>query len=318
MRTLNDLQHLLKSRGLERLIPRAAELVAPSIRLVLEPYPAVNPLSVSYALYPNDETPIGCSKVGGLPDLPPDFIWPETEEGALPYLAQIRLEEVGAFDFDGDLPHSGMLTFFFDEFQAYDFYGSCSANPSKDICQVFHFKNDSILERRLFPDNVRRLDGVTEPENPQNPHDNLIYWAPLSIQFRRELNVAHTGALEFENVAEELGLSDDEREIWWQLSIDWHIENAKAAYLEIAKHKLRHQMEPHHQLLGLPYCGNFDGRTMIAGENKRHEDSEWRLLFQLSSDGWLNWGDAGIISFFIRGDALRSGDFDDIRLSHDG
>ena len=144
MRTINDLHRLLKSRGLESLIPHVAESVAPSIRLVLEPYPLTNPWSGGY---PNDETPLGCSKIGGLPDLPPDFSWPESEKYALPFLAQFRLEEVASHDLDSDLPHSGMLSFFYD---LNPYYDDASDADSKELCQVFYFENDPNLTRRPF------------------------------------------------------------------------------------------------------------------------------------------------------------------------
>ena len=61
----------------------------------------------------------------------------------------------------------------------------------------------------------------------------------------------------------------------------------------------------------------MDARV-VAGKNWETEAAEWRLLFQLSSDDGLNWGDAGNISFFIRRDALQRGNFEDVRASYDG
>lgn len=108
IQTFDNLCQLLRERGLERLIPRANELVAPSIRLLLEPWPPSNAANAAFnrlsGFYPNDETPVRCSKVGGLPDLPPGFVWPESQTCALPFLAQLRLEEVSSHDLDGNQP----------------------------------------------------------------------------------------------------------------------------------------------------------------------------------------------------------------------
>ena len=63
----------------------------------------------------------GCSKFGGTPDLPRDFVWPRFEgtwfdgskkEFPLAFLAQISCKEVHPFDREGKLPSSGMLYFF--------------------------------------------------------------------------------------------------------------------------------------------------------------------------------------------------------------
>src|SRR4051812_33943480 len=65
------------------------------------------------AVTPTDERPyarVGGHRLGGEPDLPPDFEWPRrTEEpfaGLAAFIAQIRLDALPAH---GPLPRSGLL-----------------------------------------------------------------------------------------------------------------------------------------------------------------------------------------------------------------
>ena len=55
------------------------------------------------------ELPLGISKIGGLPDLPPDSDWPEWNDQPLPLIAQIRLADIAPYDRSGELPQTGFL-----------------------------------------------------------------------------------------------------------------------------------------------------------------------------------------------------------------
>ena len=67
---------------------------------------------------------VGASKFGGKPDLPDDILWPKdnvilagsesldaSESGlkSMPFIFQLNLEQVRAFDLDDELPREGML-----------------------------------------------------------------------------------------------------------------------------------------------------------------------------------------------------------------
>lgn len=70
----------------------------------------------------DDELPIGASKFGGLPDLPPDVPWPDyiNRDGgkvrgkreSLGFLAQFSMAELAHHSPEGILPTTGMLYFF--------------------------------------------------------------------------------------------------------------------------------------------------------------------------------------------------------------
>lgn len=94
----------------------------------------------------NDEglIPVGQSKVGGRPDLPPDVAWPTAQRVphlSLPFIAQFRLEDVREHDEEQVLPPSGLLSFFGDPFTSEEW-------------RVLPLPNTSALQRREFPTDI--------------------------------------------------------------------------------------------------------------------------------------------------------------------
>lgn len=69
--------------------------------------------AIHIQLQSKKEVPIGRSKFGGKPDVPPDFVYPTYGDGKpQTFLAQLRLEDLTAFPIAKDLPPKGMLYFF--------------------------------------------------------------------------------------------------------------------------------------------------------------------------------------------------------------
>ena len=64
------------------------------------------------AVEDGEEVPVGASKFGGRPDLPPDYAWPRCEDGFLEFIGQINLSELP--DVPHALPTSGLLSLFAD------------------------------------------------------------------------------------------------------------------------------------------------------------------------------------------------------------
>ncbi len=109
--------HLAADPALSRVRTELEALVRNSIRLWPQPGS-------------DDDIPIGASKLGGMPDLPPDLAWPTfkivkklyeeralPEDGiiSLPFIGQFNLEQLAQYDADHVLPKTGMLyLFFFD------------------------------------------------------------------------------------------------------------------------------------------------------------------------------------------------------------
>ncbi len=100
--------------------------------------------------------PLGGSKIGGCPDLPPAFEWPvytDPELGEtrpLAFMAQFNLAEVAALDPQTELPRTGLLLFFYD--MASDRWGF---DPQDAGCsRVVYVEDASALERGSFPEGL--------------------------------------------------------------------------------------------------------------------------------------------------------------------
>ena len=99
---------------------------------------------------------VGQSKIGGAPDVPSDFAWPTVEiscwkffkrvreEKSLGFLAQFNLAEVAPFDLNGELPSSGMLSFFYlIDGQPY------RSNEENSPFRVYYWADDVNLNRNV-------------------------------------------------------------------------------------------------------------------------------------------------------------------------
>ncbi|HEY1817149.1 MAG TPA: YwqG family protein [Kofleriaceae bacterium] len=85
------------------------------------------------------DVPIGGSKIGGAPDLPPEAEWPTNPE-TLTFLAQIDLTEISRL-MPSPLPQDGLLAFFFDR---------TALDEGEKACRVVHARGN--LTRRRLPD----------------------------------------------------------------------------------------------------------------------------------------------------------------------
>src|SRR5258708_20598885 len=82
-------------------------LVTEHLKLFLKP--AIRMESSPASAHP---LPVGASKLGGLPDLPPTLTWPSWKEVPMVFLVQINLQEVAPYDLEQLLPAFCFLYFF--------------------------------------------------------------------------------------------------------------------------------------------------------------------------------------------------------------
>lgn len=98
--SLEIIKQLFLNAGLERHWEKYNQLVKPGF--FLEP-----------TIAPEDEIPIGKSKIGGNPDIPMGFTWPDWEGHPMSFIAQINLEEFPMSSIDHNYPATGILHFFY-------------------------------------------------------------------------------------------------------------------------------------------------------------------------------------------------------------
>jgi uncharacterized protein YwqG len=278
MLTREKLLALLEQYGLSHRADEILSHCKPSIHLSLQ--------------YGVDEAdiPIGASKMGGSPDVPPDFVWPEWNGIPLTFIAQFRLPDVKPFDVENLLPEKGMLYFFFEQYSFMDTdYESQTFGSQYKV--IYAEDEWSVLKRIKHP-LARYKNWKLKPytsctvafEHELIPHpiETAIPWPPEatdSDQAKQQMSFADTVD---ENLA-----------------------------------------KPMHRLLG--YDTNIQGywgtRESLLEQWKSNDIDEWLLLLQVDSDYshhflrsriLFNWGDSGCIYFWIRKDDLKSHNFNDV------
>lgn len=119
----------------------------------------------------NSSVPVGASKFGGFPDLPPEIPYPTMsgytgnwgdrkeryEKSAMQLVAQINLAELAEYDKDDLLPHTGILYFFWSGEIApihskNRFYEGIADDPDNaDIHKVIWYNGDLSALKRTEP-----------------------------------------------------------------------------------------------------------------------------------------------------------------------
>ncbi|MDB5100885.1 MAG: hypothetical protein JWM80_5306 [Cyanobacteria bacterium RYN_339] len=268
---IGEVIKLARENGYDASIPWLPKLSWPSIRLIRRRV-------AMEVLAP------GQSRLGGIPDMPPDMEWPRFEENPMSLIAQIDLAEIAAFRSFTHLPSAGHLLFFYDTFLA-----SWGDDPGS--WRVVYIAPGATIERRVPPEDL---------------FANLIYY-PMALEFRQEATLKVWVA---EDPTEELddfppGLEDELTELGDVI--------AEARESDIA---------PLHRMAGAADFIQGDFSDCLAATDAG-DNEHTRLLLQVDSDyletdhgsEGMFWGSGGHIYFLIgRGDLLR-GCFDNVALS---
>jgi hypothetical protein len=283
----DELHARLVNAGLGRVAKDILRLTLPSIRV-----------SCRRA---EDETalPPGSSKLGGTPDLPSGTRWPTWQGSPQLFVSQVCLADIAPYDVEGDLPHSGLLSFFcsFDNSEA----AVMEAQDDPSSWMVSYFEGD--------PTTLVRLD-------PPSGLSERFRFPACPAAFSRQPTLPDENSREI--LA--LGLSEPER----------------LGYIAVLTGEdigmlLGRGMMDHH-LLGYPY--SLGGSPFIhAGpaspqwdpylsgrepdqqtlrDMQHRAEAEWRLLLQVYSneEAQMDWESGGVLHFCIPRTALSQRDFD--------
>jgi uncharacterized protein YwqG len=261
--------------GLSRLLKDIDFLAKDSIRLYTK-------------LAGENNIPIGASRIGGVPDVPPDFKWPVRNEVPQSFIAQLNLEEVHPYDTHGVLPSRGMLWFFYDAKQ--ETYGADPAD--RGGWSIVFSKDYSGLQRMAAPQKL--------PAESQ--------FKACTVSFASEVTLSQSPKLD----VSDFDWSDDEMQKYETLLSTFPTPEDHGAV--------------HHQLLGNPQTIQDDMRLECQlashgvtdmNDPRANELSkgarEWQLLLQIDTDEdiGMRWGDAGMIYYWLRASDLQKGSFDD-------
>jgi uncharacterized protein YwqG/predicted DNA-binding protein (MmcQ/YjbR family) len=222
---------------------------------------------------------LGQTKIGGLPDLPKDWAWPQHQSGkSLAFLAQVNLAEIRACTDLEELPASGILYFF----SVYGWQIEGSDDP-----QLPYERAEATCTQVLFAP-----DAHTPLHRKACPAD-----------------VNHFKAARVESIPV-LTLPDN-RELASQPS-NWSPETPAElkAFNDIRNSALRLRYPADHLLLG--YANYIQGFVDIVAKY------DLQLLFQLACDCNTDmvWGDGGLIYFWIKPEDLNRRDFSRIFVDY--
>ncbi len=236
-----------------------------------------------------NDLPVGGSRFGGRPDLPPGTPWPVFTEKKtrdrparsrpLDFVAQFRLEEITAHDLAGTLPRTGLLSFFV----LGDYDADSSAEPDYlSVCRVVYHRGEGPLERTAPPSGAGRTWKGRRTSEPYLAH--AVEAFPIVTLPPSE----HRAFMK-------LRLTDDENERFFE--------------------RVR---QPFSRWFSRRFPGIRGNR--LLGYRGRDQDREpgQILLLQSETDysAQMTWGDADFLYYWITPAALASGKFDTVTSNY--
>ena len=287
----DEIIQLIRECKLERLSTELQGLLRPAVTID--------------AAAAEDDLPVGISKVGGIPDLPPGWAWPRSkkgkenqEESPLSFLAQIDLAEVTGHDLEKCLPSTGHLFFF------YDYVNSpWGFDPDDRGSWSVQYFDGAPAQLRRAP-------------VPDGFNDDCLF-NECRLVFGQELTLPADGASQLLP----LRMSEEEKEHYVEL--------------EDALHGCCDEAHWSNRLLGYPDSvqdPNMHVECQLAANGINVGDpsgfqhprvpelasgaDNWRLLLQLDSvdEAAMMWGDCGMLYFWIEIDRLARKDFSNVWL----
>lgn len=284
-----DLDALLQAHDLRRATDALRESLEPSVALVLHDVRA--------------DMPIAAPRFGGDASVPRGFRWPERRGRPLDFLLQVDLRDIVRVMPQIAMPSDGLLAFFYDiENQP------CGYDPADlDGFHVVLFDPRSELRPTLAADPTWRAD-------------------PRAMDLVPQMTIPHSGSRAYDRAIEPLKFTDDEYRRW--LEIDARLQPKKVANRPPGRHQMfghpymiQNDMQLEAQLVsnGL-YCGDSSAYQDPRRAQLEAAADEWLLLLQVDSGETagrhsLDWGDIGMLYWWIKRDDLRAARFDRVWMT---
>lgn len=288
-RDLPDIDALIQTHDLARAADAVRGSLASAIALVLRDAPA--------------ELPIAASRFGGDASVPQSFRWPERRGRPLDFLLQVDLRDVARIMPDVAAPRAGLLAFFYDiENQPWGY------DPADlEGFRVVLFDDRSDLQATAAPDRTWRAN-------------------PRAMHLISRLTIPHLGSRAYERVIAPLKLTDNEFDRY--LKLDAQLQPEKAAKGPPGQHQMfghpyliQNDMQLEAQLVSNGvYCGDPTGYQDPRRAELEATADEWVLLLQVDSGEGagirsLDWGDIGMLYWWIKRGDLRDGRFDRVWMT---
>lgn len=291
----------LTAAGLGRVANEIIQCAMPSIRLRCR------------RTIDQTELPLGSSRLGGKPDLLSGKSWPVWRGSPMAFIGQVNLADIAAYDKEGHLPHSGLLSFF------------CAIDGTAAGVMQSLDDPSSWMVSHVDCDPAKLVQLPVPPDLPE-----CLKFTACQVSFSREPTLPSVESREILG----LGLSEPERGAYIDV-----LTGADLGFLHVFNH----------HLLGYPY--RLGDSPFIAGYLKAHgianphainlgvsneelqhqlqllgpqhkckdlhdlrgqAEMEWRLLLQVYSneEAQMDWAGGGVLHFCIPKEALSRQEFD--------
>ena len=238
---------------------------------------------------------IGESKLGGWPDLGEGTAWPAIDGRPLPFIAQLRLDEVAEILPGCELPQTGLLSIFFDG----DFAGYPD-DRRPDRCRVL-FDHGSALRRM--------------PPTP--PMADEFVFRACAAYFTPHVTLPPVEEIYVEG---ELPVIPAVHPILERSADRSRYQRVRRRLRTLAHRLLGHPDDLQGGELKLALVRDLDREDRYRYEDYEWTNLEamvaemrqWRLLFQIATDPapQMSWGDGGLVHVWIRDEDLRAHRFD--------
>lgn len=276
----HDLRARLVAAGLGQHAESLVGLTMPSVRLRTEPCE-------------QGELPVGTTKLGGLPDLPPAGSWPRARGVPLSFVAQLNLAEIVPLDHQHAeiLPAAGLLGFFYDTAeQPWGF------DPGdRGGWQVRFIEPGTPLVRSHWPQDL--------------PGDGRFHEVRLSPE--PEVTVAAMESFVVAQIAPSL----EEQLAYASACVEAFGEHDDRVIHRLLGHPdpvVGGDMQLECQLLSNGVSCFGDHGADVRVQQLRSGAADWRLLLQVDSEehAGMVWGDAGRLFYWMRTQDLVARRFD--------
>jgi len=234
----------------------------------------------------NNELPPGRSKIGGLPDFPPQLAWPRNSQRSLSFIAQMNLEEMPHKIIGIPMPETGILYFFYD---IVDLPCAHEENGMQNWQVWYHPTTNDITPCNAPPDIADDTDDITLLR------PTLIRWEP-EVTYPEWSSVV---------VWERIG---KESKLHYDAVLDAIVAGNMAS---------PHESSPiYHRCFGYPNIVqpvDMIEESMNALLPEKTEYSDWQLLFQIDSDTTnadTLWADNGRLYFWTLKQDMKKRRFD--------
>jgi uncharacterized protein YwqG len=229
-----------------------------------------------------DRLPAGATKLGGTPDLPATFDWPEWKGRPQSFLGQLNLRDFVGTSIQADLPDRGILSFFYDAEQS-----TWGYDPNdRGSWAVAYFPDESGICPRELPTSLPLCGQYLQ----------------CAVTLHESISIPGWKTPQLDRVQ----LSKVELDAYWKLL---EVLRPEHYMHQVFGYPIEVQGDMHVQCQlvtnGL-YCGNGSAYTDPRAAELRPGATGWRLLLQIDSDDktGMMWGDVGMVYFWIHKDDL--------------